>query len=122
VTGCSRPAAHEGKRLGGAAVVPSPHLGNRALALELAEPARKLSLSADAALLAVDLLERARGGAAVHSTELRSRVAALDEIPWLVCANTFLAPALAAFVGERPVTEANVFGDFFARVLAEVDG
>jgi hyaluronoglucosaminidase len=96
-------------------------LGNRALALELAEPAQKLALSADAALLAVDLLARARGGEAVDATELRVRIAALADIHWLVAANTPFTPGLAALVGERPATEADVFGSFFARVLGEVE-
>jgi hypothetical protein len=97
-------------------------LANRALALELAEPAQKLALSAAAALLAVDLLERKRAGESVDDAELRAALSARDEIPWLVAANTFLDPALATLIGQRPVTEADVFGDFFAAVLAEVNG
>ena len=57
-----------------------------------------------------------------NKTELRSRIDMIAEIPWLVAANTVLPPALATFVGERPATPANVFGDFFNRVLAEIEG
>jgi hyaluronoglucosaminidase len=96
-------------------------LGNRALAAELAEPARKLSLSAQAALLAVDLLARARGGTPVSTDELRSMLTEIAAIPWLVGANTFFAPAGATFFGERPATEADVFGRFFSRVLQEIE-
>lgn len=96
-------------------------LANRALAAELAAPAHKISLAAETARLAVELVEGARAGMAVDTAELREKLATLDAIPWLAGANTPLPPALATLLGERPATQADVFGNFFARVLEEIE-
>jgi hyaluronoglucosaminidase len=95
-------------------------LGNPALLAELREPAHKLSLLGDAGVLALRLLDLERSGQPFGVAELETAVATAAEIPWRVGANTPIPSALARLLGEHDARGADVFGDFFARVLEEL--
>jgi len=95
-------------------------LGNPGLLAELREPAHKLSLLGEAGTVALRLLDLERGGQGFDVAELESAVAVADEIPWRVGANTPIPPVLARLLGEHDARDADVFGDFFARVLEEL--
>lgn len=94
---------------------------NAALVAELGEPVRKLALLGSAGLLALDLLAQHARGEAVDLTTLRAQLRAADAIPWLVGANTLTGAELDELLAGRPANRADVFGDFFARVLGELD-
>jgi hypothetical protein len=95
---------------------------NQRLVAELAEPANKLSLLGRAGLLALDLLDQRARGEPVDDSALRTALASADASPWLVGANTPIAPGLDLFLAGRPAVPADVFGAFFARVFAELGG
>jgi hypothetical protein len=95
-------------------------LVNRALLAELAEPSRKLTLLGQAGTIALDLLDRARNGEIVDIQPLEEKLAAANEITWLVGANSSIASPIAMLVAGRDATPADVFGDFFQRVRDEI--
>jgi hyaluronoglucosaminidase len=97
-------------------------LTNRALLAELLEPATKLSLLGEAGLVALDLLAQKREGQSVDKTPLQQRLEGAARIRWLAGANTRIPPALARLIGSREAKPADVFGDFFARALTELEG
>lgn len=96
-------------------------LANRALLAELFEPATKVSLLGEAGLLALDLLAQKREGQGVDPAPLKTRLDGLARIRWLAGANTRISPPLTRLIGSRDARAADVFGDLFARVLAELD-
>jgi hypothetical protein len=93
---------------------------NARLVAELADPAQKLSLYGAAGLLGLDLLDRSARGEAVDATTLNARLAEASAIPWLVGANTPIGPGLDTFLSGQPAVHADVFGEFFARLSAEL--
>ena len=95
-------------------------LGNAALASELLEPSTKLSLLGEAGLVALDLLAQKESGLGVDVGPLEEKLAAAARIPWLVGANTSVGSALAGLVANREAKRADVFADFFGRVLSEL--
>ena len=97
-------------------------LANRALFEEVREPARKLARLGQAALAALDLLERAGSGEEVDAGPLEEMIATANIIPWNVGANTPLPPSLALLLGGHDATPADVFGAFFQRVRDEIAG
>jgi len=96
-------------------------LGNRALLAELRDSARKLGLFGEAGLLGLKLLRQRAIGESAHTAPLREWLARAEAIPWLVGANSDLPGTLGEFLAGRRAREADVFGDFFARLLAEIE-
>jgi len=94
---------------------------NAPLIAELEGPSRKLSLLGTAGLLALDLLAAQARGEPVDASALRAQLTAAGAIPWLVGANTRIGPPLDEFFAGREAVRADVFGDFFTAVLAELE-
>jgi hyaluronoglucosaminidase len=87
---------------------------NRALVAELAPAAHKLSLLAEAGILALDLLDQQARGEAADDTQLCATLRAARAIPWLVAANSPVGPPLDQYLSGQDAERADVFGDFFA--------
>jgi hyaluronoglucosaminidase len=97
-----------------------PH-ANPTLFAELEEPSRKLTLLGEAGVLALKLLKDDARGKPVDTTVLRAKLAEAKEIRWLVGASQ-MSPGIAALIAQKPPTNVDVFGRFFDRVLADLDG
>jgi hyaluronoglucosaminidase len=95
-------------------------IANRSLLAELNAASEKLSTLGQAGLLALDLIAIREGGGQADPLRMEQTLAMAAAIPWRVGANTPIAPPIARLVGEREATPADVFGDFFDRVLQEV--
>ena len=91
---------------------------NQALVAELAEAAHKLSLLAEAGLLALDLLDQQARGEPADDAQLCATLRAARAIPWLVAANSPIGSPLDQFLAGQDAERADVFGDFFAAVGA----
>jgi hyaluronoglucosaminidase len=87
---------------------------------ELHEPARKLALFGAASLLGLDLLDQAARGEAVDTEGLQALLQQARALPWLVGANTAVPPGVDMLLAGRPAVRADVYGDFFARLAAEI--
>lgn len=95
-------------------------LGSVALLNELRPAAQKLSLLGEAGLVGLDLLTQKRTRRPLALDRLEKLLAAAGEIRWRVGANTPLGTDFARLIGERPANDADVFGDFFARLRAQL--
>jgi hyaluronoglucosaminidase len=93
-------------------------LDNARLVAELGGPAHKLSLYGTAGLLGLDALAAQARGEPADDRPVRALLAEAAAIPWLVGSNTPVGPPLDEFFGGRPAVRANVFGEFFSRLLA----
>lgn len=94
---------------------------NTRLVAELREPAHKLSLFGEAGLLGLDLLEQSARGEPIDTSTLEALLREARSVPWLVGANTRIASGLDTLLAGRPAVRADVFGDFFTHLAAELD-
>jgi hyaluronoglucosaminidase len=94
---------------------------NVRLVAELHEPAHKLALLGEAGLVGLDLLDQSARGEPVDTSALQALLDAADALPWLVGANTPILPGLDQLLAGRPAVHADVFGDFFTHLSAELD-
>ena len=103
-----------------ALTLPRPQ-GNQPLFLELEEASRKLALLGEAGVIAVNLLKDDARGKSVDTTALRAKLAEARAIRWLVGANQ-MPSGIAALIAQKPPANVDLFGRFFDRVLADLDG
>lgn len=94
-------------------------LSNAALRAELEEPSRKLSLLADAALKALDEWTLQQQGGEPDLESVRAAIAAAQESPWLVAADT---PLSSPLLSDRPSKATDAFGEFFDEMLRRIGG
>jgi hyaluronoglucosaminidase len=87
---------------------------NQALIAELAAPAHKLSLLAEAGLLALDRLDQQARGEPADDGDLCATLRTARAITWLVGANSPIGPPLDQYLSGQDAERADVFGDFFA--------
>ena len=95
-------------------------VSNTRLVTELSAPAHRLALYGQAGLLGLDLLDQAVNGQTVDTGPLEALLTNARAIPWLVGANTVIPPGLDQLLAGRQAVPANVFGDFFTRLSAEL--
>ena len=96
-------------------------VSNTALVVELRAPAHKLSLFGQAGLIELDLLDQSARGESIDTSPLEAVLRDARAVPWLVGANTVILPGLDIFLAGRPAVPADVFGDFFAQLSAQLD-
>jgi hypothetical protein len=94
---------------------------NPALFVELEEPSRKLALLGGAGVVALKLLKDDARGKPVDTSGLRAKLAEAKAIRWLVGASQ-MPSGIAALIAQKAPANVDVFGRFFERVLADLEG
>jgi hyaluronoglucosaminidase len=93
---------------------------NTRLVNELREPARKLALFGAAGLVGLDLLDQSASATPSDSSQMQALLDEAQALPWLVGANTAIPTGIDVLLAGRPAVQADVFGDFFSRLAAEL--